>query len=118
MRYAMRYAMQKLMIVSWTFFHRARGMLELQPKFSAMGVPVQWPGWRTLPPDALQEGVAEMRRPDGSKFEAAHRIGVAHFIWENRLENPAWVHSVMLKDCDQADVPTGSEVWIDLPYNN
>jgi hypothetical protein len=107
--------MRKVMTVTSTFLHRARGVLELQPMFSAMGESERWPGWRKLPVDVPQEGVAEIRRPDGSKFEATYRIVVAHFIWENRLVNPAWVHAITLKNCAEADIPPGSEVWIDLP---
>jgi hypothetical protein len=107
--------MCQLMTVTNTFIHRSRGMLELQPMFSAMGESDRWPGWRTLPTDVPLEGVAEIRCPDGSKFKAIYRIISAHIIWENRLDNPAWVHSVMLKDCNEDDVPAGSQVWLDLP---
>jgi len=105
---------RKLMTVISTFFNRDKGFLELQPMFSAMGELERWVGWRTLPADVPRESVAEIRRPDGSKFEATYRIISEHFIWENRLENPAWAHSVMLKHCEELDVPPGSEIWLDV----
>jgi hypothetical protein len=107
-------AMRQLMTVTNTFCHRARGMLELQAMFSAMGESERRSGRRKLPTDVSLGGIAEIRRPEGSKFEATYRIISAHFIWENRLDHPARVHIVMLKDCDEADIPPGSEVWIDL----
>lgn len=80
------------------------------------------PGGATLAPalplDALPQPypvTAALRRPDGSETSATVRFSVTHFnrpYTEGAIEN-TWMLTVWLPDLDKADVPAGSEIWLE-----
>jgi hypothetical protein len=109
--------MLKLLIVTQTFLIPGRGLL-LAPGFSSSKEGRFLPDWPYLPAEVPNQGVVEVRVPDGTRFRAPLRIlgETIHYTSVEAMEkNPHWVIHVALQDVEKVAIPPGSEIWLDLP---
>jgi hypothetical protein len=109
--------MLKLLTVTQTFLIPGRGLL-LAPGFSSPKEGRFLPDWPYLPVGAPNQGMVEIRVPDGTSFRAPFRIigETIHYTSVEAMEkNPHWPIRIALQDVEKAAVPPGSEVWLDLP---
>jgi hypothetical protein len=109
--------MLKLLTVTETFFIRGRGLI-LVPGFSSPKEGRILPDWPYLPSEVPNQGIVEVRVPDGTCIRAPFRIIIENFHYtsvEAMEKNPHWPIHVALQDVEKAAVQPGSEIWIDLP---
>jgi len=108
--------MLKLLTVTQTFLIPGRGLL-LAPGFSSPKEGRFLPDWPYLPAGVPNQGIVEVRVPDGTSFRASFRILIdnIHYTSIEALEmNPIWAIHIALQSVEKAAVPLGSEIWLDL----
>ncbi len=74
----------------------------------------------SLPADALTPPYPTeviLKRPDGTEFTTRARFASAHFNrpYAQRTLDNIWRIVCALPDFSAADIPPGTEVWIELP---
>lgn len=72
-----------------------------------------------LPLDTLRQPYPErvtLRLPDGREIETRARFSVTHFNrpYHERTIEDTWMLVVALAEMRKADVPVGTEVWVDI----